>query len=96
MGNRNIAEIRRSTRLNGWEGLLMYTGTGGIPARAGSTAGKAEDVKLCTVNNDGTINTLSSTFTVFNPFSSAVAGDTYITAKIINGTQLVVDAEDCP
>lgn len=92
MDNRNIAEIRRSTRLNGWEGLLMYTGTGGIPARAGSTAGKADDVQLCTVNNDGTINTLSSTFTVFNPFDEAIDGSKYITVKLANGTQLVVDS----
>lgn len=95
MDNRNIAKIRRDTRHNGWEGLLMYTGVDGIPARSDSgsdsTAGKAEDVKLCTVNNDGTINTLSPEFTVFNPFSSEIAGDSYITAKVINGTQLVVD-----
>ena len=83
------------TRFKGWEGLLMKTGTTGIPARADETAGLADDVVMCAIENDGTIKSLGAKFTVYNPFSSAIQSDTYITVKVINGSQLVVDAEDC-
>ncbi len=96
MDIKRLASTEANSHFGGWEGVLLYTGAGGIPARAATTAGKATNVKLCMIENDGSINTLSSEFIVFNPFSTAVAANTYITAKVINGTQLVVDAEDCP
>lgn len=76
--------------------VLMKTGTGGIAARSGTAAGSASNVKFCHINSSGTIvERATPTLTVYNPFGSAVAADTYITAKIV-GDLLVVDAEDCP
>lgn len=78
-----------------WTGVLMLTDGSGLTARAGTTAGSG-NADICTISNDGSINNIGGPFKVFNPFETAVAANTYITVKVINGTQLVVDAEDCP
>ena len=79
---------------DGMPGYLMKTEDNGIPARNGSTAGKGS-CKLCMILNDGEINETSIILNVFNPFSTPIQQNTFITVKIVNGSQLVVDAEDC-
>lgn len=84
---------------NGTLGYLFMTPTGGIPARSGNTCGSAEclakyidpsgEIKQY-IDSDGA----NVVIQVYNPFSSAVGGDRYITAKRVFG-QIVVDAEDC-
>jgi hypothetical protein len=85
-------------------GYIFKTPAGGIPARNGDQCGKAK----CTayfISRDGKIkpHTLPSQsqssqqmidVEVYNPFSTAIVGDRYITAKNVFG-QIVVDAEDC-
>ena len=78
---------------DGMSGLLAKTSPSGIPARNGTDAGKGKCF-LCMINNGGKIVETSTEVSVFNPFSSAIESDTYITVKVINGAQLVVDAED--
>ena len=84
----------------GYESCLGYTASGGIPARASGKAGKAEDVERMHISSqtggsgEGTITSTGTYLTVFNPFSTAVAGDTYITCKRVDGVW-IVDAEDC-
>ncbi len=78
------------------QSMLMKTAVGGIPARVGTAAGSASTVKACYINSSGTIVEVATpTLTVYNPFGTAVAGDTYITAKVSGGV-LIIDAEDCP
>lgn len=84
----------RKNHHGGWTGLLAKTSTNGIPARVGTTAGKGM-VKLCLIQNDGELVETGTEMPVFNPFSEPIGSETYITVKVINGTQLVVDAEDC-
>lgn len=75
-------------------GMLCQTTTA-IPARSGTTAGTADDVKIIFINNDGTMTDTGETMTVYNPFGSEVAAGTYITIKFCRGFW-IVDAEDCP
>lgn len=79
---------------DGMAGFLAKTGTNGIPARNGTDAGK-ERCFLCMINNGGKIVETATEVSVFNPFSTPIMENTYITVKVINGAQLVVDAEDC-
>ena len=82
------------------EGFLLMTPTGGIPARSGSVAGKANCTPYYINTSNDAITELtdnedaSQTFEVYNVFGSPVAGSVYITAKRVYGV-LVVDAEDC-
>lgn len=78
----------------GLEGCIARTATGGIPARSGLVAGKAEDVAMQQIGEDGTLVPTDSTMTVYNPFASAVAGEVYILCKRVDGVW-IVDAEDC-
>jgi hypothetical protein len=83
----------------GFEGIILKTGASGIDARddSGSSpvAGKAEDCIRVFIKTDGTIKEDSSiTYTVYNPFSSAVGESVYILCKKIAGIW-VVDSEDC-
>jgi hypothetical protein len=79
-------------------GYIFKTPTGGIPARSGDQCGKAN----CTayyIDQTGKLKThtvanQSQLVEVYNPFSTAIVGDRYITAKNVFG-QIVVDAEDC-
>ncbi len=79
-------------------GYIFKTPVGGIPSRSGDQCGKAN----CTayyIDQDGklkthTFNSQTQLVEVLNPFSTAIAGDVYITAKNVFG-QIVVDAEDC-
>lgn len=73
-----------------WTGVLMLADGSGLTARVGTTAGSGNAV-ICTISNDGSISNIGGTFKVFNPFDVAVDANTYITVKVINGTQLVVD-----
>lgn len=74
-------------------GILCQTDSA-IPARSGATAGKGDDVKVMFIDNDGTITDTGNVITVYNPFGSDVAADTYVTCKFCRGFW-VVDAEDC-
>ena len=85
------------TKGNGW---IFKTPVGGIAAIAGSVAGSAD----CTpyfiddagnlVEHKGANGSASTTVEVFNIFSSPIAGDTFITAKMVHNRP-VADAEDC-
>ena len=91
----NIQDLHRGINPNtGTEGMFAKTNTGGIDARTLAVCGKATDVIRCYIGTDGTITESSVRLTVYNPFSSAVAGDTYITIKRVAG-HWIVDAEDC-
>lgn len=82
------------------EGFLLRTPSGGIPARSGTTAGKANCTPYYINASTDTITELTDnsdaaqTFEVYNVFGTAVAGNVYITAKRVYGV-LLVDAEDC-
>jgi len=81
------------------EGWILLTPAGGIAARSGTTCGSAS----CTpyfIDGSGDLTEFtdgggsSQTWTVYNMFSSAIGGSTYITAKLVCNV-LVADAEDC-
>lgn len=78
----------------GLEGCIAQTASGGIPARSGAVAGKAEDVAMQQIGTDGTLVATGSTMTVYNPFGTPVAGSVYILCKRVDGVW-IVDAEDC-
>ena len=78
----------------GLEGRIGYTGESGIPARTGSTAGFASDISYYQIGSTGTLVSVGSYFTVYNPFGTAVAGNVYILCKRVDGVW-IVDAEDC-
>lgn len=71
---------------------LFITPSGGIAARSGSTLGSA----TCTRQfvNNGSLAAASFSETVYNLSTTAVAGSTYIGAKMIDGVWLC-DWEDC-
>lgn len=87
-GSYVVADIPRT--------VLLKTVTS-ISARSGLTPGQASDVKYCYINTatGDIVERANPTLTVLNPFSSTIAADTYITAKLV-GEYLMVDAEDCP
>lgn len=93
--SRDGQQPRLPNHFGGWVGFLGKTSASGIPARSGTTAGKAEDVELCMIEDSGEIVETGVMLTVYNPFGSAVGNSAYITLKPINGTRLIVDAEDC-
>jgi hypothetical protein len=65
-----------------------------IPARSGTTAGFATDVKKIQCGEDGELRESGSTVTVYNIFGDAVGAGKYITCKRVR-TRWIVDAEDC-
>ena len=77
----------------GLEGCIARTGSGGISARSGSTAGSAS-CSLFRMGSDGGLTDTNANITVFNPFALPVAASVYILCKRVDG-QWVVDAEDC-
>lgn len=102
---RELESARRITRsrlspvdpkqIGGIPALICRTGTGGIPARSGSTAGKATDVSVVFIKPDGTLSTSGREITVYNPFALPVGASVYITCKFVNNGYWIVDAEDC-
>jgi hypothetical protein len=80
---------------SGIPALICKTGTGGIPARSGVIAGKADDVVVQFIKPDGTMKDSARELTVYNPFGTAVGGSAYITCKFVNNGYWIVDAEDC-
>ncbi len=71
---------------------VFLTPGGGIPARSGATLGSA----TCThyTVTSGTRASAATSHTVYNDFTSAVAGSTDIVAIKVNGIWLAI-AEDC-
>lgn len=71
---------------------MFVTPSGGIAARSGATLGSSN----CTVLDvsSGSRSVTSITETVYNNFTSAVAGSTDIAAAKVNGIWVVI-AEDC-
>jgi len=65
---------------------------GGIPARVAATLGSATCTKLTIAG--GTRATTAATYTVYNDFTSAVAGSVDIFAARVNGIWVAI-AEDC-
>ena len=83
-------------QIGGIPALICKTGTGGIPARSGVIAGKADDVVVVQfIKPDGTMKDSAREITVYNPFGTAVGGSAYITCKFVNNGYWIVDAEDC-
>lgn len=81
-------------------GMIFLTPEEGIPAMSAYQCGSAE----CTpyfIDETGNLLELlgndetSQTFTVYHIGSSAIAGSTYIQAKLVYN-KLVADFEDCP
>lgn len=73
--------------------LVFKTPAGGIPARSGTSAGKAQCDPI-SIALDGQMRTATGKTWVYNPFGSAIAGSTYIVATLINEVMVIV-AEDC-
>lgn len=65
-----------------------------IPARSGTKAGIATDVKRIQCGEDGELRESGSKVTVYNIFGDAVGAGKYITCKRVR-TRWIVDAEDC-
>ncbi len=92
-----LSAINRS---NGFRSpsLVMKTQTGGIPARSVDVDGNdVAGVAKCLLfgsSPDGSLTDLDEELEVLNPFSSAIAGDTFIVASVCQEV-LVVVAEDC-
>jgi hypothetical protein len=73
--------------------IIIQTPSGGIPARVGTTAGKAN----CTIYSINASDVLTSTgvsVSVVNLASAAVAGSVYGQAKRAGG-RWVIDYEEC-
>jgi len=83
------------SRSNGFltPSMVMKTNASGIPARTGDQAGVAK-CKMLGATPDGTMTELGFEADVLNPFSSAIAGDTYIVVSVCQEV-LVAVAEDC-
>lgn len=77
----------------GGGGLVAKTPSGGIPAISGTTPGSATCDRW-EINAAGTFVDTTENVTIYNVFSSSIAGATYITAKSVAG-KWIVDAEDC-
>lgn len=81
-------------------GFLLQTPSGGIPARSGTTAGKADCTPYYIDGDTDTLTELTDddgaaqTFEVYNVAGSAVSGSVFILAKRVYGL-LIVDMEDC-
>lgn len=75
-------------------GAMLRTQSVGIAAMVGDTPGMAT-CDMWGFQDATTIADAAKEVDVYNIFSTAIAGNTYITAKRING-RWVVDAEDCP
>lgn len=81
------------------EGYLFLTPAGGIPARVGNKAGKAECTPYYINGNDELTELLDNdgntqTVTVYHIHGAPVSGDTYIQAKKVF-RKIVADTEDC-
>ena len=76
-------------------GFLLKSGSGGVPARSGSTCGEADDCIVIHINENGELEETDQLVRVKNPWGSAIDGDTYFTAKIVNWIYLIPDATDC-
>lgn len=82
------------------EGFLLQTPSSGIPARSGTTAGKADCTPYYIDEDTDTLTELTDddgaaqTFEVYNVAGSAVSGSVFILAKRVYGL-LIVDMEDC-
>jgi len=73
----------------GLEVLFIVTPTDGIPARSGLTAG-SEDCASYQIGTDGSIVADDATeVKVFNPFSVAIDGDTYVVATRLSGQWVI-------
>lgn len=93
----SATNVMRSSRFM-TPSMVMKTKTDGIPARTGDTAGVAKCLLLGAAP-DGTLTELGDTSDpkeadVLNPFSTAIAGDTYIVVSVCQEV-LVAVAEDC-
>ena len=93
--NRSVLSPADPKQIGGMPALVCKTGTGGIPARSGTVAGKATDVIVQRIEPDGTMSDTTRELTVYNPFGTAVGGSAYITCKFVNNGYWIVDAEDC-
>ena len=73
-------------------GVICQTPVGGIAARSGTTVTSAS----CPVYyiDGSTLTAFNESIDVYNLAGAAVAGSTYITAKLV-GTNWVADMEDC-
>ncbi len=75
------------------DSYFVQTPTGGLPAKSGSTMGSAMCV-LHSTNSSGVISSRSIDVRIWNPYSTAVAGNTIILTRPFGGHQ-VYDNEDC-
>jgi hypothetical protein len=78
---------------------ILQTKSGGIPARSGTTCGKALCTMLFIDTDDKLVSMKNGSGTaqerlVWNTGTEAVAGNTYIQAKLV-GNKLVADWEQC-
>jgi len=95
IGDDDVAEgVVKLTRVGGSGGFVFKSPSGGIAAMSGTTPGKATCDLYVVDSNDSLVDTTLNK-SVYNIFSSSIAGDTYGTAKAIRG-KLIADAEDCP
>jgi hypothetical protein len=73
--------------------IIIQTPSGGIPARVGTTVGKA-DCTIFTISDSDALTSTGATVSVVNIASAAVAGSVYGQAKRAGG-RWVIDYEEC-
>jgi hypothetical protein len=73
--------------------IIIQTPSGGIPARVGTTVGKA-NCTVFTISDSDAITSTGATVSVVNIASAAVAGSVYGQAKRAGG-RWVIDYEEC-
>jgi len=73
--------------------IIIMTPSGGIPARSGTTVGKA-DCTVYSISSSDVLTTTSRTVSVVNLAATAVAGSVYGQAKRAAG-RWVIDYEEC-
>jgi hypothetical protein len=73
--------------------IIIQTPSGGIPARVGTTVGKA-DCTVFTISDSDVLTSTGTTVSVVNIAEAAVAGSVYAQAKRAGG-RWVIDYEEC-
>jgi hypothetical protein len=74
-------------------GIIIMTPSGGIPARVGTTVGKA-DCEVYRITDGDELQPTGDIYSIVNMTATPVEGDAYGQAKRISG-RWVIDVEEC-
>jgi hypothetical protein len=92
-GAHNAAEGSLIGRIDSHHAIIIQTPSGGIPARSGTTVGKA-DCEIYSIDGDDDLVATGVSVSVVNLAAEAVAGSVYGQAKRAGG-RWVIDYEEC-